>query len=261
MQLVNNKVQYVIEYKTSGKRETVIVDKALLSIGRKPNIHSLQLQNTSVKVKPADGTIITNAHCQTSVPHIYAIGDMSVDVALVNIGEVEGRYAVEHICSKHPSARNDFYKNISMIMFLDPELAGVGMNEIEAQKQKIKYKCAVYGYPLVARAIAMRKTEGLVKLLVSDDDQMRILGIRALGQHSSSLIEVVSLMIRLGRSLKDLEGILTAYPSVAEGLQECVRMLMGSSIYKAHVFEEYSSLYRVSGYDEQGKPIVQQIKN
>jgi dihydrolipoamide dehydrogenase len=96
---------------------------------------------------------------------------------------------------------------------------------------------------MVSRAIAMRNTQGCIKLLVTNDSEMRILGIRAAGPHASSLIEVVSLMVRSRRSIADLSELLTAYPSVTEGLQECVRLLLGSSIMKPLAFPSHLRVF------------------
>jgi len=230
----NGKVNYEVVQAKTGKRETITVDSALLAIGREPNIDNIGLDKAGVKVNKA---IIDNVDGQTNIPHIWAVGDSTFDVALVNIGEIEGRHVVERIYGGEVKPIQ--YKNVSTIMFLDPEVAAVGMNEVEARKQKIPYKVAYYDYSLVSRALAQRSTTGLVKLLVSNDDKMRVLGIRALGTHSSSLIEVVSLMVKSSESVRVLADLLVAYPSVAEGLQECVRLLLNSSIYKPQVFPEH----------------------
>jgi hypothetical protein len=88
-----------------------------------------------------------------------------------------------------PKVERLSYENISTIMFLSPEVAAIGMNESQAQEQRIPYRVAVYGYELVNRAIAMRAIDGFVKILTTDDDEMRILGMRALGVHASTTIE------------------------------------------------------------------------
>ena len=132
-------------------------------------------------------------------------------------------------------------------MFLDPEVAGVGLNETQAQKKRLPYRVAVYDYSLVNRAIAMRSTSGFLKLLASDDEEMRILGIRVLGVHASTSIETVSLMIRQSRSVRDLAELLHPHPAITEGLQDCVRMLLGTSIMKPQVFRSQLRVSRV-GY-------------
>ena len=190
---------------------------------------------------------VSNNNMQTSVSHIYTIGDVSTDKALVSIGEIQGRYAIEHIYESTDNVPS--YDNLSTIMFLDPEVAAIGLNEQQAQDSRIPYRVSVYGYSLVNRAIAMRATDGFVKLLVTDDEDMRILGMRVLGAHASTTIEAVSLMMKQDRSVCDLAELLHPHPAVTEGVQECARMLLGTSIYKPQVFQSDLRLSRVTYSD------------
>ena len=82
----------------------------------------------------------------------------------------------------------------------------------------------------------MRATDGSVKLLVTDDEDMRILGMRVLDVHVSTIIEAASPMMKHDRSVCDLEELLHPHPAVTEGVQECTHMLLGTSIYKPQVF-------------------------
>ncbi len=246
MQRVGEEVAYTIEHHTGG-RETIRVEKALVSIGREPNTSGLDLAAAGVEVGPQGQINATDT--RSTVPHIYAVGDVTLDIALVNIGEIEGRHAAQRICGEDVVPLS--YDNLSTIMFLDPEVAAIGLNEQEAQKRRIPYRVAVYNYSLVNRAIAMRATDGFVKLLVADDDGMCILGMRALGVHASTTIEAVSLMMQYGRSARELAELLHPHPAVTEGLQDCVRMLMGTSIYKPSVFRSELRLSRV-GYADDG---------
>jgi dihydrolipoamide dehydrogenase len=245
MRVVDDEVEYTIEHHTGG-RETIRVETALVSIGRVPSTRGLGLPDIGVELDAGGHVVVEDT--RTRVPHVYAVGDLTLDVALVSVGEIEGRHAAERIAG-HTNAplRHD---NLSTIMFLDPEVAAIGLNEQQAQERRIPYRVAVYDYSLVNRPIAMRATGGFVKLLTTDDDELRILGMRALGVHSSTMLEAVSLMIQHGRSARDLAELLHPHPAVTEGLQDCVRMLMGSSIYKPCVFQSELRLSRI-GY---GKP-------
>lgn len=243
MQVVDDEVEYTIEHHTGG-RETIRVENALVSIGRVPNTAGLGLADIGVELT-RDGHVVTT-DTQTSVPHVYAVGDVTLDVALVSVGEIEGRHAAERIAGHATGPL--CYENLSTIMFLDPEVAAIGLNEQQAQERRIPYRVAVYGYGLVNRPIAMRATEGFVKLLTTDDDELRILGMRALGVHASTMLEAISLMIQHSRSARDLAELLHPHPAVTEGLQDCVRMLMGSSIWKPSVFQSELRLSRI-GYD------------
>lgn len=248
MKVVDGEVHYTIQHHTGGV-ETITVERALISIGRVPNTTGLGLEHAGVEVDKHGYMVHTDG--QTSAPHIFAAGDITRAVALVNIAEIEGRHVVNRMFGEIEAPLS--YENISSIMFLDPEVAGVGLNELQAQEARIPYRVAVYNYSLVSRAIAMRATEGFLKLLVSDDDEMRILGIRALGVHASTSIEAVSLMIRTGRGARDLAELLHPHPAITEGLQDCVRMLLGTSIMKPQVFRSALRVSRV-GYLKETKP-------
>jgi dihydrolipoamide dehydrogenase len=231
MKVVDGMVEYTIRHQASGL-ETITVEKAIVSIGRVPNTRGLQLEKAGIQL--TERGHIEDDDTRTSVPHIYAVGDVTLDLALVSIGEIEGRRCVDHMYGtvKEPIS----YDNVSSIMFLDPEVAAVGLNELQAQKKKIPYRVAVYGYSLVNRAIAMRATTGFIKLLVTNDDKMQILGMRALGAHASTSIEACSLLIRQHQSVHELAELLHPHPAVTEALQDCTRMLLGNSILKPHVF-------------------------
>jgi dihydrolipoamide dehydrogenase len=232
MRVVDDQVEYTIEH-ASGGFEAIKVEKALISIGRVPNTEDLGLDLAGVELSD-QGHIICNSG-QTSVPHIFAVGDVTYDIALVNVGEIEGRYVVERICGETREELN--YDNLSSIIFVDPEIAAIGMNELQAHERRIPYRVASYGFALVNRAIAMRSTQGFVKILVADDEPCLMLGMRALGPHASTMIEAASLLIQLKRPASELGDLLHPHPAITEALQECVRMIRGTSIFKPHVFK------------------------
>jgi dihydrolipoamide dehydrogenase len=186
MVIADGEVEYILEH-PDGKREVFQAEKALVSVGRVPNVENNGLQEIGMELSAA-GHIINN-DTQTSISNIYAAGDITADIALVNVGELEGRHAVEKIYGK--PKRSMIYENISTIMFLNPEVAGVGLNEQQAQKAKLDYRVASFDFRCIPRAIAMRNTQGFFKILVTDDDQMKILGLRAVGEHASSAIQTI----------------------------------------------------------------------
>lgn len=240
MKIEDGEVEYETISRIDGKINKFRVEKALISIGRVPNIEGLGLGRVGIKM--SDRGHIIDEDTQTSIKNIYAVGDLTADIALVNVGELEGRYAVEKIYGK--PKKNMMYDNISTIMFLTPETAGVGMNEQMAQKQGIDYKVVSLGFECIARAIAMRNTQGFFKILVTDDDDMKILGMRALGEHASSAIQAVALLIATGKGIEELAELIHPHPSIIEGIQECVRMFLGNSIIKPGVMHHKISCKR-----------------
>ncbi len=233
MDIIHGRAHYVISY-PDGSEEAFEAEKALISIGRIPNIENTGLKELQVNLDR--GGCVDDEDTQTNISNIYAVGDMTADIALVNVGELEGRHAVERIFG---NAQNKLiYENISTIMFLSPEVAGVGMNEQQAQKAGIPYRVASFDFRCIPRAVAMRRTQGFFKILVTDDDEMRILGMRALGEHASSAIQAVALLISMNKGIDELAELIHPHPSIIEGIQECVRMLLGKSIYKPAIFSE-----------------------
>jgi dihydrolipoamide dehydrogenase len=233
MGIEGGQVVYVLEH-ADGHTERYTSEKALISVGRVPNVEGLGLEVAGCK-QSATGHLVDD-RTRTSVPNIYAVGDLTADIALVNVGELEGRHAVERMFGTPLRPLN--YNNISTIMFLSPETAGVGMNEIQAQKRGLSYRVASYSFACIPRAVAMRRTQGFFKILVTDDADMKILGMRALGEHASSAIQAVALLISMDKGVEELAELIHPHPSIIEGIQECVRMLLGKSILKPSAFRE-----------------------
>lgn len=232
MKVEDDEVVYTLEY-NDGSKEVFRVEKALVSIGRVPNYENLI--DDSVDIEMDNRGIIDNL-TQTSIPNIYAVGDITADISLVNVGELEGRYAIESIYGQPDKPL--IYENISTIMFLSPEVAGVGMNEVQAQKKGIDYKVVSIDYRYIPRAIAMRNTQGFIKILVENNEEMKILGMRVIGQHASSAIQAVALLIATGNGIKELAELIHPHPSIIEGIQECGRMLLGKSILKPQILRD-----------------------
>lgn len=232
MKVHNGEVIYTLEYDDGGK-EVFQVEKALISVGRVPNHENLFDDSVGVEM---DNRGIKDELTVTSVPNIFAIGDITADISLVNVGELEGRFAVESIFGEPDEPL--IYENISTIMFLKPEVAGVGMNETQAKKEGLSYKVVSLDYGCIPRAIAMRNTEGFIKILVSNDDKMKILGMRVVGEHASSAIQAVALLISMNKGIHSLAELIHPHPSIIEGIQECGRMLMGKSMFKPAVLRD-----------------------
>jgi pyruvate/2-oxoglutarate dehydrogenase complex dihydrolipoamide dehydrogenase (E3) component len=231
MKVVDGKVQYTLSL-ADGTTLTNTVEKALISVGRVTNLEGMGLREIGLDIDARGNFVIEDT--QTNLPNIYAIGDLTAEIQLVNVAEMEGRHASERIFGRQRVALS--YDNISTIMFLSPEVAGVGINEKQARQMGIPYRIASYSYGYIPRAIAMRNSNGFFKLIVTDDDEMRLLGMRAVGAQASSTIEAAALLIAMKRGIDELANLIHPHPSITEGIQECARMLKGNSIVKPHLF-------------------------
>jgi dihydrolipoamide dehydrogenase len=226
MQVKNGRVEYELEY-DNGSKAKFNVEKALVAVGRRPNFEGLWDESVPIEFTKRG---IKDNETQTNIDNIYAVGDITADISLVNVGELEGRYAVEKIFGN--PARKLVYENISTIMFLNPEVAGVGLNEISAREKGIDYRVVTLDYSCIPRAIAKRNTQGFIKLLVANDDDMKILGLKIIGHHASSAMQAVALLISMDKGIEELAECVHPHPSITEGIQECVRMLLGKSLFK-----------------------------
>lgn len=238
MEIVDGEVEYEIE--SNGKREIIRVEKALLAIGRVPNIQDIGLEELGIKMGKT-GRHIGDDDTRTNIPNIYAVGDCSGRIMLVNMGEIEARHAVEKIFDNKTERLS--YDNICTIMFLEPEVASVGINEKYCIEHNIPVKIVKLDYSVMTRAIAMRNTEGFFKIIVTNDSEMKILGMRVVGEHASSAIQAVALLIKTGRGIAELSELIHPHPSIVEGVQECVRMLLNKSIFKSSVFKDKLACY------------------
>lgn len=239
MEVIDGMVEYELS-NLDGSKEIIRVQKALLSIGRVPNIENLGLENAGVKMSKR-GIHIGDNDTVTNIPNIYTAGDVSGHIALVNMGEIEARHAVEKMFGKPKEALS--YDNVCTIMFLQPEVAAVGLNEQQCLEKNIPVKVVKIDYSVIARAIAMRKTQGFFKIIVTNDKEMKILGMRAVGEHASSAIQAVGLLIKMDAGIEILSELVHPHPSIVEGIQECVRMLLNKSIFKASVFKDKLACY------------------
>lgn len=231
MELLNGRVEYELEY-TDGTKAKFNVEKALVAVGRTPNYENLWDDKVPIDITKRG---IKDNDTQTNIGNIYAVGDITADISLVNVGELEGRYAVEKIFGN--PRRKLVYENISTIMFLHPEVAGVGLNEVSAREKGIDYKVVTLDYSCIPRAIAKRNTQGFIKLLVTNDEQMKILGLKIIGNHASSAMQAVALLISMDKGIEELAECVHPHPSITEGIQECVRMLLGKSLFKPYALK------------------------
>jgi dihydrolipoamide dehydrogenase len=242
----DNHIDVTLDY-TDGHTDVISVDTILISIGRVPALKKLKLENLGIKTTER-GLLAVDDKCRVS-ENIYAVGDISGHNALVNVAEMEGRYAAKAIEGKTRFALR--YKNMSTIMFFNPEISVIGLTEKDCINHKIAYKVVIYKHSLVSRAIAMRDTEGFFKMIVTDEENPKVLGMRAAGpQSAASIMYIATLMdhdVRLGDIMKTVHP----HPSMTEGIQECIRTLLGKSIFKPEAFPQHITFKRYNPNEDE----------
>jgi NAD(P) transhydrogenase len=192
----------------SGKQ--IRSDIVLFAQGRQPNSEGLQVRNAGLAM---DGDwIIVDQHFQTSVPHIYAVGDLIGRPALASTGMEQGRAAVLYAFGGGKQIMAD---NLPMAVYTIPELSYVGKTEKEVQQEKIPYVVGRAHFKDSARGQIIGDAHGMLKLIVDRRDE-KLLGVHIVGEQASELVHIGQLVMNLRGSVRDLISNVFNYPTLAE---------------------------------------------
>jgi dihydrolipoamide dehydrogenase len=207
----------------SGEPEALSFDRVLVAIGRRPNSADLGLENTGVKLTERGFIEIDNRQ-QTTVPHIFAIGDVAGGVMLAHKATREGRVAAEVIAGKTSSFD---VRAIPAVVYTDPQIAWCGLTEEQAEKDKIAVAVQKFPWKYSGRAHTMGAAEGLTKVLTNPQDG-RILGVGVVGRGAEGLIAEGVLAIEMGALAEDVALSLHPHPTLSETEAEAAELFMGS---------------------------------
>lgn len=205
-------------------------DRVLLCIGRRPNSDKLELGNAGLSADERGFIQVSNTQ-QTALPHIYAIGDVVGNPMLAHKGSKEGRVAVDNIMDGKTVFDN---LCIPSVIYTDPEVAWVGLTEIEAKEKGIDYKVGKFPWAASGRALAMGATNGMSKVLV-DPKTERILGAAVVGTNAGELIAEAGLAIEMGAVIEDVTGTIHAHPTLSETVAESFETIHGVA---THIFSK-----------------------
>lgn len=209
-----------------GKASTQTFAKILVSVGRRPNSHVCGLENTGVQLDQ-NGFIKVDGQQRSTVPHIFAIGDIAGEPMLAHKGSHEGIVAAETIAG-HAAA---FEPNaIPAVVFTDPELAWCGVTESEALARGLNVKVARFPWAASGRATTLGRNDGLTKLII-DVDSERILGMGICGTGAGELIAEGVLAVEMAATANDLKLSIHAHPTLSETVMESAELFFGSSTH------------------------------
>ena len=198
-------------------------DYTLVSVGRKPYTEGLGLQNAGVKVSDS-GQIETNAHLQTNVTNIYAIGDVVRGAMLAHKAEDEGTFVAERIAGQKPHIN---YNLIPGVVYTWPEVAAVGQTEEELKTAGVNYRMGSFPFLASGRARASMDTDGFVKVLV-DAKSDEILGVHMIGPRVADMIAEAVVAMEFRASAEDIARICHAHPTTSEVTKEAALAATGN---------------------------------
>jgi dihydrolipoamide dehydrogenase len=194
---------------------SVEADVVLVATGRKPYTAGLGLEGLGVEMLPR-GQIKVDAHFQTNIKGLYAIGDAILGPMLAHKAEDEGMAVAEILAGKHGHVN---YGVIPGVIYTTPEVANVGMTEEQLKEAGIPYKVGKFPFMGNARAKAVFQGEGFVKIL-ADQTTDRILGAHIIGPMAGDLIHEVCVAMEFGASAQDLALTCHAHPTFSEAVRE-----------------------------------------
>ena len=200
-----------VTYIKKEKEFTVQADKVLMAVGRRPNTEGLNLE--AVGVDYTRKGITVNERFETSVPGIYAIGDVTGGIMLAHAATYQGLHALNGICGLDDSIRFDL---IPAAVFTMPEVATVGMTEEQCKEQNLDVRCLKSFYRANGKAVSMDETDGYCKLIVSENGV--ILGAHLMGAHASDLIHEIAAVMNINGTLEQLRYVIHAHPTLSEVL-------------------------------------------
>jgi len=209
-----------------GEPMTVEADVVLVAIGRVPYTDGLGLENAGIKLDNKK-RIVVDAHYQTSVPGIYAIGDVIAGPMLAHKAEDEGMAVAEVLAGQAGHVNYDVIPNV---IYTFPEVATVGKSEEELKAAGVAYKIGKFPFTANGRAKVNRTPDGFVKIL-ADAATDRILGVHIIAAQASEMIAEAAVIMEFGGSAEDLARTCHAHPTLTEAVKEAALAVDKRSIH------------------------------
>ncbi len=221
----NGKASLTVEPAAGGAPETIEADAVLVAIGRRPNTHRLALDKAGLAAN-AKGQVEIDHNFRTSVPHIYAIGDVAPGPMLAHKAEDEGVAAADVIAG-HAGIIN--HNVIPGVVYTHPEIASVGLTEEEARSRG-EIRVGKFPFAANSRAKTNRDTDGFVKI-IADAKSDRVLGVHIISSLAGTLIAEACVAMEFGATSEDIAYTCHAHPTHAEAMKEAAMAVTGKPIH------------------------------
>ena len=207
---------YVVEIEQKGKMKEIETDFVLIATGRTPFFANLDLDALGIEYSRKG--VVVNEFKQTTIPNIYAIGDVNGEWMLAHKATYDGYKAISHILNKDIDIRFD---QVPSVVFSIPEIASIGVTE--EQLKGTDYKKNKFLFKTNAKAQCLNETDGFVKMLL--DENNLVVGCHIIGPHASDLIHEVTGLMYKNITIEEYKNIIHAHPTISEVVSECVKGL------------------------------------
>jgi dihydrolipoamide dehydrogenase len=208
-----------------GAAQKAVFDKLIVSIGRVPNTTGLNAEAVKLKLDER-GFVAVDGECKTSLPNVWAIGDVVRGPMLAHKAEEEGVAVAERIAGQHGHVN---FNTIPWVIYTSPEIAWVGKTEQQLKAENVAYKTGSFPFLANGRARALGDTNGFVKF-VADAKTDEILGVHIIGPTASELIAEAVVAMEFRASSEDIARICHAHPSLSEAVKEAALAVDGRAL-------------------------------
>ncbi len=219
-------VALTVEPAAGGAAETLEADIVLVAVGRRPYTDGLGLKEAGVALDEK-GRVAIDAHFQTNVPGVYAIGDAIAGPMLAHKAEDEGMAVAEILAGQHGHVN---YDAIPSVVYTWPEVASVGKTEEQLKAEGVAIRIGKFPFTANGRARAQNNTDGFVKIL-ADATTDRVLGVHMIGPSVGELVGEMALAIEFGASSEDIARTCHAHPTLTEAVREAALAVDGRPIH------------------------------
>lgn len=205
----------IVSYTNNQRKDNFAkADKVLVSVGRVPNTEELGLERLGIHT---DGKFIkVNGFMETNIKGIYAIGDVIGRKMLAHAASAEGEIAVENICGRKVAVN---YSMIPNCIYTHPEIASVGLTEVEAKEKRLPVKIGKFPFTNSGSAWAKDEIDGFIKI-IGNEKTGEILGVSILGERATDLISECLLAMSIEATVEDLGKVINGHPTLSEGIKE-----------------------------------------
>jgi len=212
-------------YESNGSEENVEAEMVLMAVGRVPNVEGLNAEGIGIEFDKK--AIKTDEKLRTNIPNIYAVGDVNGKVMLAHVAGREGVVAVSNICGNNEIMT---YDKVPSCIYLEPEIASIGLTETQAIEQGKKIKIGRFPMTGNGKSIVEGDTSGMVKVILEEEFN-EILGVHIYGKHATDMIGEIAVAMSLESTAEEIINTIHPHPTVSESIPESFMSATGKAIH------------------------------